>query len=74
MGLWCTSDRVAPERGHVANPMNPWHLPALQLEEDQAQIVTLGEPPYSIIDVNKKWLELCEFSREEVIGKTQKLL
>ena len=45
-----------------------------QLREDQAQVMTSGDPPYSIVDVNKKWLEVCEFSREEVIGKTQQIL
>jgi len=44
------------------------------LEQDTPQLVTAGEPPYTILDVNEAWLQVCEFSRDEVVGQTLRLL
>ena len=40
----------------------------------EAQVFTLGAPPYRIVHVNTAWTRLCGFSASEAIGQTCKIM
>ena len=37
---------------------------------DKAMVMTLADPPYTIIQVNKLWEDMTGYSADEVVGKT----
>lgn len=37
-------------------------------------VLVSGSSPHCVVDANDKWLETCKFKREQVIGKTLKIL
>jgi PAS domain S-box-containing protein len=39
-----------------------------------AIVVTTSTPPYNIVHVNHEWEELCGYSKNEVVGKTLKII
>ena len=47
---------------------------SLELSATKPQFVTEGAPPFRIVDVNQQWLQLCEFTRDEVVGSTPRIL
>lgn len=46
----------------------------LQLTDYCPQIITTGEPPYRVIDVNDLWLDVCGFRRDDVMGDTLRIV
>ena len=45
---------------------------AVELPQDRPAV--LYKPPFPVVDVNDLWLQQCAFQREEVIGKTIRLI
>ncbi len=41
---------------------------------DKPMVMTLAEPPYTIMQVNQKWEEMTGYSAEEVVGKKSCLI
>ena len=52
----------------------PMPSPRLQLPEDEPRILSAGVAPYPIVDVNEMWLSNCDFTRDEVVGRTFTIL
>jgi len=44
-------------------------LEAVLLDRTSNVVVTKAEPPFAIVHVNDAWCELCDMTREEVVGK-----
>ena len=44
------------------------------MSETRPQMIAEGVPPYKIVEVNEAWLLAFGFDRDEVIGKTTKLM
>jgi len=44
------------------------------LQNASPQLTTIGTAPFTIVDVNDRWLELCGFGRHEVIGRTPEII
>ena len=40
----------------------------------EAQVFTLGAPPYRIVHVNEAWTHLCGFTSAEAVGQTCKIM
>jgi hypothetical protein len=47
---------------------------AVALAWDRPCVVVDGHAPFGILDANDAWLTVCGFEREEVVGKTLKIL
>ncbi len=48
--------------------------PAVELPQDRPAVLYDNKPPFPVVDVNDLWLQSCGFQREEVIGKTMRLI
>ena len=44
------------------------------LPQDRPAVLYSSTPPYAVVDVNELWLTTCGFQREEVIGKTMRII
>ncbi len=44
------------------------------VHQPRAMAITEIQPPFKIIDVNKAWVDLCGYSREQAVGSTIKAL
>jgi len=44
------------------------------VHQPRAMAITEIQPPFKIIDVNKAWVDLCGYSREQAVGATIKTL
>lgn len=49
-------------------------LGSFHQHSQRAMAITETIPPFKIVDVNKAWVDLCGYSREEAIGSTFKSL
>ena len=45
-----------------------------QLPTDEPAVLFSGYPPFPVTDVNDMWLQVCGFSREEVVGQTMRII
>lgn len=45
-----------------------------ELSRSWPQIVTEGEAPFRIVDVNELWLDVCGFRRKDVMGNTLRIV
>ena len=50
-------------------PVIPNTVQTCQRLFDKPMVLTLAEPPYTIVQVNKLWEEMTGYSAEEVVGK-----
>ena len=46
----------------------------VELPQDRPAVLYSNKPPFPVVAVNDLWLETCGFEREEVIGKTMRLI
>jgi hypothetical protein len=44
------------------------------LPADEPAVLFSGYPPFPVTDVNDLWLQVCGFSREEVVGQTMRII
>ncbi|EKX38444.1 hypothetical protein GUITHDRAFT_77195, partial [Guillardia theta CCMP2712] len=42
--------------------------------QDVAQVITEVQSPFRIVKANKMWCERCEFTGDEIIGKTLEII
>mmetsp|Transcript_11111 Transcript_11111/g.21146 ORF Transcript_11111/g.21146 Transcript_11111/m.21146 type:complete len:859 (-) Transcript_11111:216-2792(-) len=50
-------------------PVIPNTVQTCQRRFDKPMVLTLAEPPYTIVQVNKLWEDMTGYSAEEVVGK-----
>jgi len=66
------ADHVAPREssGFAADEAFAEAMSRVLLDTAENVVVTKAVPPFRIVHVNDAWCELCDFTPEEVIGKT----
>lgn len=37
-------------------------------------ILLAGTPPFPVVEVNESWLKVCGMKRQDVVGKTMKII
>lgn len=41
---------------------------------DGIPVLAIGTPPFPVVDVNEAWLRACGMQRDDVVGKTMKVI
>ena len=64
--------RVSPSEDAVG--LCKAQLSTSSLPQDRPAVLYDNKPPFPVVEVNDLWLQSCGFEREEVIGKTMRLI
>ena len=55
-------------------PVSESKLAESTLPQDRPAVLYSNKAPFPVVDVNDMWLETCGFQRDEVIGKTMRII
>ena len=74
LGARFLSGRTSPSEDTVGLCKEQPATTSIDLPQDRPAVLYDNKPPFPVVDVNELWLQSCGFQREEVIGKTMRLI